>query len=95
MDTKFTIKNFRVFDENGVALDLKPLTILTGCNSSGKSSIARSTLLLNSFLVQIKKSMDNRDSVDFNNYKIDLRLILTIFLEHLTMLYLKVRRCAK
>ena len=71
MDTKFTIKNFRVFDENGVALDLKPLTILTGCNSSGKSSIARSTLLLNSFLVQIKKSMDNRDSVDFNNYKID------------------------
>lgn len=71
MNTKFSIKNFRVFDENGVTLDLKPLTILTGCNSSGKSSIARSTLLLNSFLVQIKKAMDNGENVDFNNYKID------------------------
>lgn len=71
MNTRFTIKNFRVFDENGVTIDLKPLTILTGCNSSGKSSIARSTLLLNSFLIQIKKAMDNADFVDFNKYKID------------------------
>lgn len=71
MNTKFTIKNFRVFDENGVDIELKPLTILTGCNSSGKSSIARAALLLDSFLTQIKKSMDNGDSIDFNKYKID------------------------
>ena len=71
MNTKFSIKNFRVFDENGVSIDIKPLTILTGCNSSGKSSIARSTLLLNSFLSQIKKAMDNGDPVNLSNYKMD------------------------
>ena len=32
MNTKLTIKNFRVFDENGVTVDLKPITVLTGCN---------------------------------------------------------------
>ena len=37
MNTKYTIKNFRVFDSYGATIDLKPLTILTGCNSSGKS----------------------------------------------------------
>ena len=71
MNTEFTIKNFRVFDENGATIQLKPLTILTGCNSSGKSSIARATLLLNSFLSQIKKDLDKGESIDLRNYMID------------------------
>ncbi len=71
MDTKFTIKNFRVFDENGVSLDLKPLTILTGCNSSGKSSIVKAELLLNSFLSQIKHALDNGEEVELSKYKLD------------------------
>ena len=36
MNTKFSIKNFRVFDENGVDIELAPITILTGKNSAGK-----------------------------------------------------------
>lgn len=71
MNTKYTIKNFRVFDENGTTIDLKPLTILTGCNSSGKSTIARSALLLNSFLSQIKRDLDNGEPIDLRKYKID------------------------
>ncbi len=71
MDTKFTIKNFRVFDENGVSFDLKPLTILTGCNSSGKSSIVKALLLLNDFLSQIKNAIDKGNEVELGEYKID------------------------
>lgn len=71
MNTKFTIKNFRVFDENGATIDLKPLTILTGCNSSGKSTIARAAILLNSFLSQVKRNLDNGDSINLSDYKID------------------------
>ncbi len=71
MNTKLSIKNFRVFDENGVSIDIKPMTILTGCNSSGKSSIARSILLLNSFLTQIKKDIENGDPITLDQYKID------------------------
>ena len=64
MDTKFTIKNFRVFDENGVTLDLKPLTILTGCNSSGKSSIVKAAFLLNSFMKQINNAIEKGEKIE-------------------------------
>ena len=50
MNTKLTIKNFRVFDEDGVTVDLKPITVLTGCNSSGKSSVMKAALMLEQFL---------------------------------------------
>ena len=71
MDTRFSIKNFRVFDENGASFDLKPLTILTGCNSSGKSSIVKAILLLNDFLSQIKNAIDKGNEVELDKYKID------------------------
>ena len=59
MDTKLTIKNFRVFDEDGVSIDLKPITILTGCNSSGKSSTVKAMLLINLFLKELKQDNIN------------------------------------
>ena len=74
MNTKLTIKNFRVFDENGVTIDLAPITILTGCNSSGKSSIVKALLLLDSFLKQIKNDVKNNNpinlgkKIDFTSY---------------------------
>ena len=71
MNTKLTIKNFRVFDENGVTIDLSPITILTGCNSSGKSSIVKAVILLDSFLKQVKE-MDSK----LNYLKSGLRKIL-------------------
>ena len=71
MNTTLKIKNFRVFDENGVSLDIKPITILTGCNSSGKSSVTKAVILLNSFLAQIKKAVDNGNPIRLDDYKID------------------------
>lgn len=50
---KYAIKNFRVFGAEGATTDIRPITILTGCNSSGKSSIVKSMILLNSFLENI------------------------------------------
>ena len=50
MRTQTTAKNFRIFDQEGVSIRFKPITILTGCNSSGKSSIVKSLLVLKEFL---------------------------------------------
>lgn len=50
MNTRFSVSNFRAFDEKGVCVDLRPITILTGCNSSGKSSLVKSLLLINDFI---------------------------------------------
>lgn len=52
MKTRYTIKNFRVFDKKGVTVEISPLTFLVGCNSSGKSSIVKSLMLLKSFFDQ-------------------------------------------
>lgn len=49
MNTKYTIKNFRVFDSDGATFELNPITILTGCNSSGKSSLVKSLMLLGDY----------------------------------------------
>ncbi len=71
MNTKYTIKNFRVFDEEGATFDLKPITILTGANSSGKSSIVKSINLLidyiNNFVTSNKDEVINFDKeiIDF------------------------------
>ncbi len=71
MKTTLNIKNFRVFDENGAAFELNPITILTGANSSGKSSVVKAIFLLNSFLAQIKKAIENGDSIELDKYKLD------------------------
>lgn len=76
MNTKLTIKNFRVFDENGVTIDLAPITILTGCNSSGKSSIMKAVLLLDSFLKQIKNARENNYPIEIDKYKLDFTIDL-------------------
>ena len=71
MKTTLNIKNFRVFDENGVTFELNPITILTGSNSSGKSTIVKAAFLLNSFLSQIKKAKENGDPIRLDKYKLD------------------------
>ncbi len=42
----FSIKNFRSFGEDGADFELAPITVLTGCNSAGKSSLVKSLMLL-------------------------------------------------
>lgn len=72
MKTRLNIKNFRIFDEDGAIFEINPITILTGCNSSGKSSAVKAIMLLNSFLSQIKKDIENGKEVDdFSKYKLD------------------------
>ena len=55
MRYQYKVKNFRVFDEEGVKVDMAPITILTGCNSSGKSSFVKSMLLINEVLSKISR----------------------------------------
>lgn len=73
MNTQFTIKNFRVFDEEGVTLDIKPITILTGCNSSGKSSIVKGICLLNEFIQNIKEAKRENRPFNLSQYKLDFK----------------------
>lgn len=42
----FTLKNFRSFGEEGADFELAPITVLTGCNSAGKSSLVKALWLL-------------------------------------------------
>lgn len=71
MNTRFSIKNFRVFDENGVTIELKPLTILTGCNSSGKSSIVKALLLLCDFFSSLKTDKEKGKDIGLSSHGLD------------------------
>lgn len=55
MRYQYKIKNFRIFDEEGVKLDMAPITILTGCNSAGKSSFVKSMLLVKNVLKKLAR----------------------------------------
>lgn len=71
MNTKYTIKNFRVFDEKGVTVDIKPITILTGCNNSGKSSIVKSMVLLDTYVRSIISDYKSFNRFKFRDHKLD------------------------
>ena len=71
MNTNYRIKNFRAFNEDGVDIELAPITILTGRNSAGKSSVVKAIALLNSFLMQIRKDKESGERIDFSKYKIE------------------------
>lgn len=71
MNTKYTIKNFRVFDEKGVTIDIKPITILTGCNNSGKSSIVKSMVLLDTIVSGIHTDYIDGKKIHIGKYKLD------------------------
>ena len=55
---KYTVKNFKIFDENGVTFDIAPITMLTGCNSSGKSSLVKSMMVLGEYLKKVKSYLN-------------------------------------
>lgn len=46
MNPIFCLKNFRSFGEDGADFELAPITVLTGCNSAGKSSLVKALMLL-------------------------------------------------
>lgn len=53
MLTKFRLRNFRCFEDTG-EMDLRPLTLFVGPNSSGKSSILH-------LLLALKQTVESRD----------------------------------
>ena len=71
MNTYYNLKNFRVFGEKGADTRIAPITVLTGCNSSGKSSIAKSILLLDTFLQKVKVASNNKSVLQLGNYTMD------------------------
>ena len=71
MNTNYNIKNFRVFGEDGAEAEIAPFTVLTGCNSSGKSSITKSILLLDTFLSKVKLAVNSKSKLEFGNYTLD------------------------
>jgi predicted ATPase len=60
-----------VFDEKGVTVDIKPITILTGCNSSGKSSIVKSMVLLNTYIDKLQEDYNAFGKVNLKKHKLD------------------------
>ena len=71
MYTDFTIKNFRVFDQNGTIVPLHPITILTGCNNVGKSSIVKALCLLKDFCQQIETDYEEGKKLHLERYTMD------------------------
>lgn len=69
----FSIKNFRSYGENGAHFVMAPITILTGCNSSGKSSLVKAQLLLGEVLRQIHQH-NSLHGVDFTVSDKELKL---------------------
>lgn len=69
MNIEYSVDNFRVFKDNAPSMHLAPITILTGCNSSGKSSIVKSMLLLRNFMKDLSDSEFNlrNTPVDFSS----------------------------
>jgi hypothetical protein len=60
-----------VFDSNGAKFELSPLTILTGCNSSGKSSLTKLWMLVQDFFQQISSDIIKGDFKAFEDYCIN------------------------
>ena len=69
----YRLKNFRVFGDYDDIIDIAPITILTGCNNSGKSSIVKSLCLLNDFCKQLKGDLEEGRKLRLQNYKWNFR----------------------
>ena len=71
MITNVKLKNFKCFEDE--TFDLKPLTLLTGINGMGKSTLIQSLLLLKQSYVngylqnQSKVTLDNNSFIDLEN----------------------------
>jgi len=70
-DSRYTVKNFRTFSSDGASFRMKPITIMTGCNGCGKSSMVKSMILLDSFLDSARKDFASGSDLDIWNYRLD------------------------
>lgn len=63
MNPIFSLKNFRSFGEEGADFELAPITVLTGCNSAGKSSLVKALMLMS------KQSAGDTGNINLFNTK--------------------------
>ena len=69
----FSLKNFRSFGKEGADFELAPITVLTGCNSAGKSSLVKALMLLSNQPKELKSSSSQYD-IERYNPAIDLNI---------------------
>lgn len=74
MITAFTIKNFKAIGEESVRIELKPITLLFGANSAGKSSILHALYYANEVFnngnLNIEKiTLGENNSLDLGGFK--------------------------
>ena len=74
MNTQLGIKNFRVFGQEGATVGFKPITILTGCNSSGKSSIVKSLFILKEFVRKASYDLIRTGKYNPSQYNVDFTM---------------------
>ena len=72
MNRKLGIQNFRVFDDKGAQFKLAPITVLTGCNSSGKSSMIKAIMLFEDFFKRLKMDYKSGNLRDVLSYPLKL-----------------------
>lgn len=70
-NNKFGLKNFRVFDDNGAEFEIAPITFLTGCNSSGKSSVIKALMLLQEVFEQVISDFNKGKDIRLQNYTLN------------------------
>lgn len=72
MNRKLGIQNFRVFDDKGAQFKLAPITVLTGCNSSGKSSMIKAIMLFEKYLKKLSNDFFEKKLRDASLYTLEL-----------------------
>lgn len=94
----FSLKNFRSFGEEGADFELAPITVLTGCNSAGKSSLVKAQLLLEQALKDEKANLHVSDKeLKLGNFSkiINNRakngIVTFLYVTHSKLLYEDVR----
>lgn len=74
MNNRFTISNFKVFNSEGVSFDLKPVSLITGQNSSGKSTLTKSIVLLWDFFKQARQQIFTEGRFDPASCKLNFAI---------------------
>ena len=82
MFTELRLRNFKTWRETG-AISLKPVTMLLGTNSSGKSTLIQSLLLL-------KQTVQSSDRTIHLNLGGVMRLMIFLISEALMMCFIVV-----
>lgn len=74
MNNTFSIRNFKIFNSEGVSFDLKPISLVTGQNSSGKSTLTKSLVLLYDYFQQAHRQIKADGRFEPASYKLNFAI---------------------